>query len=60
MPVMLTKTYDALRAAGAPEDHAKAAAEEIAGFERRLFRLEIMVGLTLAGVVSLIVRSFAG
>ena len=59
MPVMLTKTYDALRAAGAPEEHAKAAAEEIAGFERRLFRLEIISGLTLAGVMALLVRSFS-
>ena len=33
MAPMLSKTYDALRAAGAPDDKTREAAEEIAGFE---------------------------
>ena len=52
---MLSKTYDALRAAGAPDDKAREAAEEIAGFEDRLTAIESdlkllkwMVGFNLA------------
>ncbi len=33
MALMLSRTCDALRAAGAPDDKAREAAEEIAGFE---------------------------
>lgn len=58
MALMLSKTYDAFKAAGAPDEKAREAAEEIAGFENRLTRLEIMVALILAGVVSLIVKAF--
>jgi hypothetical protein len=36
VPIMLSQTYDALVAAGAPEDKARGAAEEIAGYENRL------------------------
>ncbi len=36
MAMMLSKTYEAFRAAGAPDDKAREAAEEIAGFENRL------------------------
>ena len=52
---MLSKSYDALRAAGAPDDKAREAAEEIAGFEDRpttiesdLKLLKWMVGFNLA------------
>ena len=52
---MLSKTYDALRAAGAPDDKAREAAEEIAGFENRpttiepdMKLLKWMVGFNLA------------
>jgi len=58
MSLMLSKTYEALLAAGAPEDKAQAAAEEIAGYENRLVRLEVMTALVLAGVVSLIIKAF--
>lgn len=58
MSIMFSKTYEALIAAGAPEDKARAAAEEIAGYENRLVRLEIMVTLILAGVTSLVVKAF--
>ena len=37
---MLSKTYDALLAAGASEDKAREAAEEIAGYEHRLVKIE--------------------
>ena len=56
---MMRDTYAALKNAGATDEHATAAAQEVAGIERRLFRLEIMTGLTLAGVVSLVVRAFS-
>ena len=56
--VMLSKTYEAFRAAGAPDDKAREAAEEIAGFENRLTRLGVMLALVLAGVASLVVRTF--
>ncbi len=58
MAVMLSKTYEAFRAAGAPDDKAREAAEEIAGFENRLTRLEVMLALVLAGVASLVVKTF--
>ena len=56
--VMLSKTYEAFRAAGAPDDKAREAAEEIAGFENRLTRLGVMLALVLAGVASLVVKTF--
>ena len=40
MPVMLSKTYEALIAAGAPEDKAREAAEELAAYESRLAKIE--------------------
>ena len=58
MAMMLSRTHEAFKAAGAPEDKAREAAEEIAGFESRLTRLEVMVALVLAGVVSLVVKTF--
>ena len=48
MAIMLAKTYAAFKAAGAPEDDAVAAAEELADYENRLTsidnRLSIMDG----------------
>ena len=58
MAIMLSKTYDALLAAGAPDEKAREAAEEIAGFERRLIRLEVMLALALTGIISLVVKAF--
>ena len=59
MAVMLSKTYDALVAAGAPEDKARAAAEELAGYESRFVKIETvlavikrMLGVVVAGVAS--------
>jgi len=64
-----SKTYDAFLAAGAPEDKAREAAEEIAVYENRFVRIETdlaviradlssikwMHGFVIAGVVSVIV-----
>ena len=66
MAVMLSKTYDALLAAGAPEDKARAAAEELAGYESRFVKIETvlavikrMLGVVIAGVASLVIKAFA-
>ena len=52
MAIMLAKTYHALKAAGAPEDDAIAAAEELADYENRLSaidnRLSVMDGRCVA------------
>ena len=58
MSMMLSDTYEAFIAAGVPADKAKKASEEIASFDRRLVRLEIMNALILAGVISLIIKAF--
>ena len=64
MAMMLSDTYEAFIAAGVPADKAKKASEEIAGFyglvmlDKRLIRVEIMVALILAGMISLVVRAF--
>lgn len=68
MAIMLSKTYDALKAAGAPDDQAREAAEEIAGYENRLPGIEAelmlvkwMIGFNLAlsvAVVFLLLRGF--
>ena len=71
MPVMLTKTYAALVAAGVPEAVASEAAEEIADFERRLSSMQSdiklmqsdiklmkwILGVVLACVVVPLIRS---
>ena len=65
MAMMLSDTYEAFIAAGVPADKAKKASEEIAGvggrlgmLDKSLIRLEIMVALILAGMISLVVRAF--
>jgi len=40
MPVMLSKTYDALIAAGTLDDKARSAAEELADYENRLASID--------------------
>ena len=70
MAVMLSKTYDALVAAGPPEEKARAAAEELAGYESRFVKgetdlavlksdmtaLKWMVGVNLAATASILVK----
>jgi hypothetical protein len=65
MALMLGKLYDALRAAGVPEDKAREAAEEVATFEKDLAGIKSNVrvlkwitGTTLAGVLALVIRTF--
>jgi hypothetical protein len=65
MAVMLSKTYDALIAAGAPDDKARAAAEELAGYESRFAKIETdlavlkwMVGVNLAASLSIVIKLF--
>lgn len=62
---MLSRTYDALVAAGAPEEKARAAAEELAGYETRFAKVETdlavikgMLGVVIAGVASLLIKAF--
>ena len=66
MAVMLSKTYDALIAAGATKEKARAAAEELAGYESRFAKirndlavLKWMLGVVIAGVASLVIKAFA-
>ena len=40
MAIMLSKTYDALLAAGAPDDKAREAAEELATYERDISNIK--------------------
>ena len=65
MAVMLSKTYDALIAAGAQDDKARAAAEELAGYESRFAKIETnlavlkwMVGVNLAASLSIVIKLF--
>ena len=52
MAMMLSKTYEALKEAGASDKKAREAAEEIAGFENRLATIEADIKLLkrMAGV----------
>ena len=40
MAIMISELYDALLAAGAPEEKARKAAETLAGFENRFAKIE--------------------
>ena len=65
MPLMMAKLYEALRAANVPDDAARDAAVEAAGYENRLSRLEAdmtllkwMVGFNLAIMVTVAGKLF--
>ncbi|MEM7696491.1 MAG: integrase [Pseudomonadota bacterium] len=72
--VMLGSVYDAFRAANVPDDKARAASEDIAGYDTELkemrraidaIRAEVslvkwMVGAMLAMVIAIAVRLFVG
>ncbi len=71
MSMMVTELYDALIAAGAPEEKARAAAQamseespatkaDIARLERELLVVKWMTSAIVAGVVSLLLKSFFG
>ena len=66
MPIMLSYTYDAFKAAGVSETTARAASEAIAELENRLSRIELRLtrleatlALVLTGVVSLALKAYA-
>jgi hypothetical protein len=61
MAVMMGNLYSALRAGNVPEDKARAAAEEAAGYETRLTRIEAivtmhtwMLGVVIAGIIAVV------
>lgn len=63
MALMFGALYDALVSANVPLEKAQKAAEEAAGHENRLARIEAdltllkwMTGLVIAGVLTLIIR----
>jgi hypothetical protein len=63
---MVIELYDALKDAGASEEKAKAAAQAMADYDCRFSKVEAgllplkwMVGFVLAGVVSIVAKSFA-
>ena len=65
MSMMLSDTYEAFISAGVPADKAKKASEEIASFDKRLVKIEIMLQrmqvmntLMLAGITSLVLKTF--
>ena len=51
---MLSKTYEAFKDAGASDERAREAAEEIAAFDARLIRVEPKINLVLGGILTLI------
>lgn len=48
MAVLLPETYPALKEAGVSDERARAATEEIAGFEARIVRLETRMNVVVA------------
>jgi hypothetical protein len=65
MALMLGSLYQALRSVEVPDDKAKAAAEEVAGFENRLSDLrtdvrvlQAMVGFLIAVNVTVAIKLF--
>ena len=63
--MMIAEVYEALKEAGASEGKARAAAESVAHFENRFAKIEAdllvvkwMLGVVLAGIVSLVIKAF--
>lgn len=59
MALMLSDTYHALIEAGANETKAKAAAQEVAALDRRLLRLEVMLGINITITLAIAAKLFA-
>jgi phage shock protein A len=66
MTVMMAKLYAALRAGDVPEEIARAAAEEAAGYENRAGKIETdltvlkwMVGANMAMTSAILFKMFA-
>ena len=67
MAVMIAEVYEALKEAGASEGKARAAAESLANYESRFSKIEAdllvikwMLGVVIAGILSLLVKTFMG
>jgi len=65
MGMMIAEVYEALKEAGASEEKAKAAAESLANYENRFGKIEAdllvikwMMGVVIAGMLSLVVKAF--
>ena len=58
MALILSDTYDALIEAGASETKAKAAAQEVAALDRRLLRLEVMLGINITITLAIAAKLF--
>ena len=65
MSTMVVEIYDALIEAGASEGKSRAAATAVADYEKRFNKVESdllvikwMVGIVIAGVVSLVMKAF--
>ncbi len=65
MSTMISEVYEAFIDAGANEDKAKKAAEALANYDSRFNKIETelvvikwMVGIAIAGIISLILKSF--
>lgn len=66
MSTMITELYDALRDAGASEEKSRAAAKAMADYDYRFNKIEAdllvlkwMVAFVLAGVFSVVIKSFS-
>jgi hypothetical protein len=62
---MMAKLYDALRAGNVPDDKARAAAEEAAGYENRAAKIETdlaivkwMIATNLAMTTAILFKTF--
>ena len=65
MATLLVEVYDAFKDAGASEDKSRAAATAIANYDNRFNKIEAelllikwMIGFVLAGVISLVMKTF--
>jgi phage shock protein A len=65
MTIMMARLYDALRAGNVPDDKARAAAEEAAGYENRAARIDTdltvlkwMIATNLAMTTAILFKTF--
>ncbi len=63
--MMIAEVYEALKEAGASDGKAKAAAESLANYKNRFGKIEAdllvlkrMMGVVIAGIMSLVVKAF--
>ena len=66
MALMMSSLYDALRSAGAADDTARKAAEEVAGYDNRFAKVESdlnllkwMVGFNIATTAAVLLKLLA-